>query len=156
MRVATLAALFFLLTSSAVAPAQPLPDLEQKLRAAKVEAERVVAERAPPGISEAELAERRSLLQSIVRSYERELGARDQLAQAERRSAALEKKVAAGSGLPRGPYSRETVDELRDGVQAAAKKLSATEAKLALMLQRVDSRRERLQDAEAKLRLAQE
>ncbi len=140
------------------APAVPetAESLQAKLAAAQAELDRALAEKLPAGVSETDAIERRSLLELLVRGYERQLGARDDEGQIERRRAALEQQAAGGTGLPPGPYPLAFVDQLRDSADTAAKKLSGAEAKLTLLAQQVDAWRARLKDAEAKLRLAEE
>src|SRR5262249_26699042 len=131
-------------------------NLKAKLALAQADLERYRAEKLPPGVAESDALERRALLEAIVRGYQRQLDARDDLGQIERRRAALEEKLASGTGLPPGPHPLGLVDELRDSAQTAAKRLAAAEAKLALLTQQLDAWRARHKDAEVKLRLAEE
>ncbi len=141
-------------------PAAAVPEtsesLKAKLAAAQAELDRSLTEKPPPGGSDADATERRALLELIVRGYERQLSARDELGLVERREAMLKVKLAGGTGLPPGPHPLVLVDQLRDNAEIAARKLSAAEAKLALLTQQLDLWRVRLKDAEVKLRLAEE
>jgi potassium-dependent mechanosensitive channel len=139
--------------------APPAPDLKAKLAAAQSELDRFVAEgasQAPPGTPPEEVIERRSLLEMIVRSLERQLDARDDLAIVQRNRAALAAKVKAWPGLGPGPHSLSLADGLRESAQTAAERVKAAESKLALFDGEIESFRTRLKDAEAKGRLADE
>ena len=138
----------------------PAPDLNARLAAAKFELDRFVAESAstkvPPGTPPDELIERRSLLELIVRHLERQLDVRAELAIAQRDRAALSARAKAWAGLGPGPHSLSLADGLREAAQTAAERVKAAEARSALLQGEIESFRQRLKDAEAKARLADE
>jgi len=139
--------------------AAPAPDLKARLAAAQADLDRFVAEgaaKAPPGAPPEDAIERRSLLEMIVRTLERQIDAQDDLAIVQRDRAALAAKRSAWQGLGSGPHSLSLADGLREAAQTAAERLKAAEAKLALFDREVESFRSRLRDAEAKARLAEE
>ena len=144
----------------ALAPqAAPAPDLTAKLAVAQSELDRFVAEgtsKAPPGTPPEDILERRSLLELVIRNLERQLDARDELVIAQRDRAALSAKVKAWQGLGPGPHSLSLADALRESVQTAAAQLKAAEAKVALFAREIETFQQRLKDAEAKARLADE
>jgi len=137
----------------------PAPDLKAKLAAAQSELDRFVAEgasSAPAGTPPEDVVERRSLLELIVRSLDRQIDARDELAIVQRDRAALSAKIRVWPGLGPGPHSLSLADSLRESAQAAAERVKAAEAKVALFEREIETVRLRLKDAEAKARLADE
>jgi small-conductance mechanosensitive channel len=170
----------FLLALCATAPAQQIPgvsagaaqksapaaaapateaELKAKLAAAQTELERFTADRAskaPPGAPEQEIIEYRTLLGLLAGSYARQLDAREELALVQRSRAALTAKVKSWAGLGPGPHPLSLVDSLREGAQAAAERVKAAEAKLALHDEQLASWRPRLKELEAQARLAEE
>ena len=145
------------------APAAPPPvteaDLKARLAAAQAELERFTADsasKAPPGASEQEVIEYRTLLGILAGAYARQLDARDEFALVQRSRAALTAKVKSWTGLEPGPHPLSLVDGLREGAQAAAEKVKAAEAKLALLEGQLDTWRSQLRDLEAQARLAEE
>jgi len=144
---------------AAPAPAPPAPDLKAKLAAAQSDLDRFVIQgiaEVPPGTPPEDVIERRSLLELVVRHLERQLDARDALVAAQRERAALSAKVKAWAGFGPGPHSLSLVDGLRESAQTAAERVKAAEAKLALLQGETDAFGQRLKDAEAKARLAEE
>ncbi len=145
---------------AAPAPAAaPDPDLKAKLAAARSELDRYVAEgdsTAPPGTPPAEILERRTIAELMVRALERQLDGRDELAAAQRERAALSAKAKAWPGLGPGPHPLSLVDSLRESAQTTAQKLKAAESKLALYTGQLDLWSGRLKAAEAQARLAEE
>jgi small-conductance mechanosensitive channel len=141
------------------APDTPPLDLKARLAAARSELDRFVAEgasKAPPGTPPEDAIERRSLLEMIVRTLERQIDAQSDLAIVQRDRAALAAKRSAWPGLGPGPHSLSVADGLREAEQTAAERVTAAEAKLALFDRELESFRGRLKDAEAKARLAEE
>ena len=137
----------------------PAPDLKARLAAAQSELDRFVAEgasSAPAGTPPEDVVERRSLLELIVRSLDRQIDARDELAIVQRDRAALSAKIRAWPGLGPGPHSLSLADSLRESAQTAAERVKAAEAKVALFEREIETVRLRLKDAEAKARLADE
>lgn len=137
----------------------PAPDLAAKLPAARSELDRFVADgasKAPPGTPPEDVIERRSLLELVVRSLERQLDAGDELANAQRDRAAVSAKVKGWPGLGPGPHSLALADALRESAQTAAARLKAAEAKVALFARETENTQQRLKEAEAKARLADE
>jgi small-conductance mechanosensitive channel len=137
----------------------PAPDLAARLAAARSELDRFVAEgtsKAPPGAPPEDVIERRSLLELVVRSLERQLDAGDELANAQRDRAAFSAKAKAWPGLGPGPHSLALADALRESAQTAAARLKAAEAKAALFAGEIENTQQRLKEAEAKARLADE
>src|SRR5262245_10714318 len=137
----------------------PSPDLKAKLAAAQSELDRFVADgssKAPPGTPPEEIIERRSLLEMMARSLERQIDARDDLALVQRERAALSAKAKAWPGPGPGPHSLSLADSLREAAQTAAQRLKAAEAKVALFQGEIETFQRRLKDAEAKARLADE
>ncbi|HLB13329.1 MAG TPA: mechanosensitive ion channel domain-containing protein [Burkholderiales bacterium] len=178
--VRTLSVFAFSLALCATAPAQQLPgvisgagqksapdaatpateaELKAKLAGAQAELERFTADsasKAPPGAPEQEVIEYRTLLGILAGAYARQLDARDELALTQRSRAALAAKAKSWTGLGPGPHPLSLVDSLREGVQAAAERVKAAEAKLALHDEQIASWRPRLKDLEAQARLAEE
>ena len=137
----------------------PAPDLNARLAAAKSELDRVVAEsgsKLPPGTPSDEVIERRALLELIVRHLERQLDARAELAIAQRDRAALSARAKAWPGLGPGPHPLSLADGLREAAQTAAERVKAAEARSALLQGEIEVFQQRLKDAEAKARLADE
>jgi potassium-dependent mechanosensitive channel len=137
----------------------PAPDLKTKLAAAQSELDRFVAESAssaPAGTPPEDVIERRSLLELIVRSLDRQLEARDELVIVQRDRAALSARRRAWPGLGPGPHSLSLADGLRESAQTAAERVKAAESKVALFEREIETFRQRLKDAEAKARLADE
>jgi len=134
-------------------------EIKAKLAAAQAELERFTADsasKAPPGTPEQEVIEYRTLLGLLAASYARQLDAREELALVQRSRAALAAKVKSWAGPGPGPHPLSLVDSLREGVQAAAERVKAAEAKLALHDEQIASWRPRLKDLEAQARLAEE
>ncbi|HXK25302.1 MAG TPA: mechanosensitive ion channel domain-containing protein, partial [Myxococcota bacterium] len=137
----------------------PAPDLKARLAAAQSELDRFVAEgssKAPPGTPPEEIIERRSLLEMMARSLERQIDARDDLAIAQRDRALLSAKAKAWPGPGPGPHSLSLADGLRESAQTNAQRVKAAEAKVALFEGEIETFKRRLRDAEAKARLADE
>ncbi len=141
------------------AAAAPGSDLKAKLAAARTELDRLVTDTAaspPPGTPFEEIAERRTLYEQLVRMLERRIDSGAELAAAQRDRAALAAKARDWPGLGPGPHPLSQVDSLRESAQTAAQQAKAAEAKLALIKGQFDSWSERLKEAEAQLRLAEE
>jgi small-conductance mechanosensitive channel len=143
---------------AAAAPASET-ELEAKLAAAQAELARFTADsasKAPAGTPEQEIIEYRTLLGLVAASYARQLDAREELALVRRSRAALTANVKSWTGLGPGPHRLSLVDGLRESAQAAAEKVKAAEAKLALLDEQLATWRPQLKDLEAQARLAEE
>ena len=74
---------------------------------------------APPGVSESDLMERRSLLQQLVQIYERHLDELGKLAQTRQRFQEIQRLSEEWTGFPDPPpYSVLMVDDLRDAARS--------------------------------------
>ncbi len=137
----------------------PAPDLKARLAAAQAELDRLLTDNAskqPPGTPIEEVADRRTLLEQLVRSLERQLDVAGELAAVQRERAALAAKAKSWPGLGPGPHPLSLADSLRESAQTAAQQVKAAEAKLALINGQLGMWSDRLKEAEAQARLADE
>lgn len=151
------------------APETVIAELRKKLSAAEAELNEVSApgalgKGAPPGVPHNELVERRSLLQQLARTYERQIVESVRIEQARQRRREVERANSEWKGFPTPPpYSILMVDELRDSARSARRAVDNALAKLALterMAERVkaslDTTDERLRQASEELESARD
>jgi len=108
-------------------------DLQAKLAAAQKELKEAEATAKQARPADGDLVERRTLLQRLVRAYEREIDHRKSLEQARDRRQEAERRVGEWQGFPTPPpYSILMLDELRDAAASTARIIEGLQAKLAL------------------------
>ena len=151
----------------APSPEQPTPEtaiaeLRKKLSAAEAELNEVSApgalgKGAPLGVPHNELVERRSLLQQLVRAYERQIEDSEQLEQARQRRRKVERASSEWKGFPTPPpYSILMVDDLRDSAQSVRRAADNAQAKLALTERMAQRNKDLLNSTDERLRQASE
>ncbi|MGQ0810339.1 MAG: mechanosensitive ion channel domain-containing protein [Nitrospiraceae bacterium] len=137
-------------------------DLRKRLAAADAELKAVSApdtrgKDAQPGTLEAELAERRFLLQQLVRAYEQHIGATVDLQQTRVRRQEIARRSGEWKGFDNPPpYSILMVDELRDSVDSMRRTVETLESKLTLFGRSDERARTLLKESEQRARQASE
>jgi small-conductance mechanosensitive channel len=112
---------------------------------------------APPGVSESELTERRSLLQQLVQIYERHLDERGKLAATRHRLEEIERQSEEWSGFSDPPpYSVLMVDDLRDAARSSALTAQGMQNRLTMIEGLVESAGHALSQAQEQARQAAE
>ena len=112
---------------------------------------------APAGISAAEIAERRHLLDSLVTKLQLLLSAISDLEEAQKSRKALEEKAAGWSGFPeKPPYSILKYDELNDATANARLRITGIESSRQILQQVAQRQQEGLKKLEAQQRQSDE
>jgi len=151
--------------TSAVAKSSPdspttqfiVADLQAKLAAAQKELKEVEATAKQARPPDGDMLERRTLLQRLVRAYEREIDHRKSLEQARDRRQEAERRVGEWHGFPTPPpYSILMLDDLRDAAASTARIIEGLQAKLALSDGFLERAQQALAASEKELRQASE
>lgn len=134
-----------------------LADLQTKLAAAQKELKETEATAKQGSAPNGDMLERRTLLQRLVRAYEREIDHRKSLEQARERRQEAERRVSEWQDFPTPPpYSILMLDELRDAARSTALIIEGLQAKLALSEGFSERAQQALAASEKELRQASE
>lgn len=134
--------------------------IEKRLAEVRADLERLLGEspeRAPPGVPQAQVAERLAVAERLVRAYEQLLDTDRARVEVQRRRAELDAKARAWTGFATPPpYSVLMVDELRGAHLAARDRRNAAESRLKLLKGQAETARDRLAKAQVATRQAAE
>ena len=112
---------------------------------------------APPGVSESELLERRSLLQQLVQTYDRHLDELGKLAQAQERAREVERLSKEWEGFPSPPpYSILMIDDLRNAARSMSFTAQGVQTRLTMTESLVESTSRALSKSQEQARQAAE
>ncbi|WP_447599407.1 mechanosensitive ion channel domain-containing protein [Nitrospira sp. Nam80] len=112
---------------------------------------------APPGVSESELLERRSLLQQLVQTYDRHLDEIGKLAQAQQRVRDVERQSKEWDGFPESPpYSVLMVDDLRNAFRSMTFTAQGIETRLSMTERLIETTGRTLSKSQEQARQAAE
>lgn len=137
-------------------------ELREKLAAAEAELGEIntpetLGKGTPPGVSEAELQERRSLLQRVVRAYDQRIDQAGKIEKARLRRAESERTASGWQGFKEPPpYPVTMVDELWNSIWVLTRTVDTAEVKLKLMTQAGERGQDALRNAEERLRKSAE
>ncbi|MEX5218934.1 MAG: mechanosensitive ion channel [Nitrospira sp.] len=144
------------------APANLSADFQAKREQAATELAQIdrpstLRKGAPPGVSESELLERRSLLQQLVQTYDRHLDQLGKLAQAQQRARDIERQSKEWEGFPEPPpYSLLMVDDLRNAIRSMTFTAQGIESRLSMIERLIETTGRTLSKSQEQSRQAAE
>ena len=146
---------------SAASPEDLIDNLRKKLAAGSEELAQTTTGGIEPSstdvASQAEVIERRLLLQQLVRTYQRQIDSLFKLQQLQQDRTQLERQTANWAGFPNPPpYSFLKVDEFRQSVQSLNARIQALATLSSAIEQEIDRREDMLEKSGEKLRQANE